>query len=78
MPISVLTAMEIQSNGNKTIRCEAIRDRDIHKWSGRINYYRRGQLHKVMVSTDFVFDTKEQAITHMQNVVKQIRKTELK
>lgn len=77
MGVSVLTALEIKSNNDKTIRCEAVRSADNKKWSGRINYYRRGNLHKIMLSTDFVFDSKKKAVDHMKSVVKKIRKTEL-
>lgn len=74
MGISRHTAILIQSNGDD-IRCEAAGPHpDTEKYGGWISLWRNDRPHIApLVSSEYTFDTKEEAIAYMQDVVEEIR-----
>jgi len=73
MSVSLLTALEIGSNDDDTIRCEAGFDKEAQKWVGWIMYYRDGAFHKPMLNSAPIFQTEEEAVESVRRIVKDIR-----
>lgn len=68
-----ITALEIATNDDGTIKCEAGFDKRAQKWAGWIMYYRDDRLHKPMLNTAPVFQTEKEAVASMRGLVKAIR-----
>ena len=76
--MNLLTALEIQGNG-ENIKCSAGGPSAKNgKYTGWISLWRDGHLHKELVSTNATFDTPEAATEYMEWVVSQVRQLELK
>ena len=75
--MTLITALEIQTNGDD-IRCAAGGpSTENGKYVGWISLWRGGNLHKEMLSTDAIFDTADEAKTYMESVVAKVRDTDL-
>lgn len=67
MAISKITALELYSNHPDDISTGAVKDIDSKKWAGYIYLLRDGEIHKVMLSTDPLFDTQQEAVSYMDD-----------
>jgi hypothetical protein len=77
MGLNLGTVLIIQNEEND-IRCEPYdHDECTGKWAGAINLYRNEALHRVLASSTTVFDSSEEAVSHMENVVENVRNTEI-
>jgi hypothetical protein len=75
--MNLLTALEIQGNGDN-IRCEAGGpSTDNGKYVGWISLYRDGELHKHLLSSESIFESSKDAVQYMKNVVKEVREMKL-
>lgn len=70
--LSKLDAAVIQSRGDD-IKCEAGGPSSEGKWSDWIMLYRRGEFDHPVVSTQPIFNSAEEAINRMEEVVREIR-----
>jgi len=69
--MTVLTALEITTNYPDNILIEGHQDKESEKWTSLMYMTRNGDIHKLMLSFDnFPYDSKEEAITKMEDVVK--------
>jgi len=71
-----ITALEIQTNG-EDIKCTASEKTTNGKHVGWIELYRNGELHKPLINTEAVYDSKKDAIRAMKEVVREVRKMDL-
>jgi hypothetical protein len=77
MPISLYTALVIQTEGND-IRCEPYRqDEATGKWAGAINLYHDGHFHTTLLSSNQIYDSSEDAVKGMEKVVAEVRAMKL-
>ena len=71
------TALVIQNKDND-IRCEPYgQHEETEKWAGMVSLYRNGSLHEMLLTSEPKFDSSNAAVIAMQDVVKQIRSTNL-
>lgn len=71
------TALVIQ-NPDNDIHCEIYnQNEEAKKWAGAINLYHDGSFHTTLLSSELIFDSPEAAVAYMEDVVKQVRATEL-
>ena len=75
MGITVLTAMIIQTNG-PDIKPSWYQDKDTKKYGGVIEHWRDDRLHQVLVSTNAAYDSEEQAIKVMEDVITAVREAD--
>lgn len=66
-----LSAMMIK--GNEDVRCEVAFDKETEKYSGWIMLYKKDSYHTAIVSTNPEFDTKEDALKCVEDIVKKVR-----
>lgn len=57
--ISMLSALEIASNYPDNILISSVQSKDNDKWAGFMYMLRDGDIHKLMVNSDAVFDTEK-------------------
>ena len=74
--MTLITALEIQTNGDN-VKCLAGGPDKTGKWTGWIYLYRDGDIHKAMLSTEAVFETEAEALTHMEDLVTEVRELDL-
>jgi|GEM_PF-2549441 uncharacterized protein YjaZ len=78
MSVTLINAMIIQGQGDNIV-CEVYgQSRETGKWAGAINLYKKGFFHRTLISSDHIFDTKEEAVIYMEDVVKKVRLINLK
>lgn len=75
--MNLLTALIIQSRGDDIV-CDAGGPTENGKYSGWIQLYRNGEYDHDLVSTEPVYDSKQDAIFAMQELVKTVRAMDLK
>jgi hypothetical protein len=74
---SAITALEIHTNGGD-IKCSAGGPDKNGKYTGWIELWRNGDLHKPMLSTQPVYDTEEEATRVMESIVSEVRALSIK
>lgn len=74
MGVSLITALEIQTNGDD-IKCFSFSEDG--KFVGSIGLWRDDRMHKLLLDTPAVYETQEIAIKAMENTVKEIRAMDL-
>jgi hypothetical protein len=72
MGVSRITALIIQTRG-KDVVCDVGGPSEEDKYYGLISLHRNGEFDHDLLSTEPIFNTKEQALIAMQDTVKQIR-----
>ena len=73
MGISRWTALVIQDEGND-IRCEVFgQPSEDGKFAGAVNQYHGGYLHTTLLSSKPMYNSAEQAVVAMEQVVTEIR-----
>jgi hypothetical protein len=72
--MTILTAIEIHTNG-ENIRCSGGGPDKQGKYMGWIELWRDGRLHKPLLSTQPIYNTKEAAETAMREIVAATRAT---
>jgi hypothetical protein len=75
--MNLITALEIQTNGDDVVCSVGGPAKDNGKYVGWIELWRDGVLHKPMLSTEPVFNTAKEAKEYMEDIVKQVRTLEL-
>jgi hypothetical protein len=71
------TALVIQDQDND-IRCEPYsQHKETKKWAGAVNLYRDGFFHITLLSSEPVFESSEASVAYMEDVVTQIRASNL-
>jgi len=75
MGISLYTAVLIQNQG-ENIKCAAIKNKEA-KWSGQIDFWKGASLHTTLISTNFNYDSKQEAIDDMQKIIATVREANL-
>ena len=77
MGISRMSAMMIQGSDPENIKCLAGGPSKEGKYAGWIQLWKNGSYHTDIVSTQGIFDSKKEAVKHMKDLVKEIRKLDL-
>lgn len=77
MGLSMMSALMIQGNGDN-VKCEAGGPhKETGKWAGWINLYKHGDFHTAIVSTQGIYDSKEEALKAMEALVEEVREMDL-
>ena len=77
MGLSRMSAMMIQGNGDN-VKCAAGGPcKETGKWAGWIELWKDGRLHTPIVSTQPAYDSKEEAVKAMEDLVEEVRKLDL-
>ena len=77
MGVTLINAMIIRGQGDNIV-CEVYgQSEETDKWAGAINLYKDGFFHRTLISFDPVFNTEEEAVTYMKEVVKEVRSIDL-
>jgi hypothetical protein len=77
MALNLITVLIIKDEGND-IRCQPyIRDDKTNKWSGAINLYREGIFDRILVTSQPILDSTEDAVSYMEDIVEKIRAVEI-
>ncbi|MFC1608779.1 hypothetical protein ACFL2R_02560 [Patescibacteria group bacterium] len=75
--MTLCTALIIRSIDND-IRCESLgQEKETGKWIGGVSLYRGGEFHSILLSSKPIFDSENDAIKGMQEVVQQVRESKL-
>lgn len=76
MNISKITALEIQTNDDTVISCDA-GTLDNKKYAGLIFYMKDDYIHKTLIESSPCFDSADEAILAMKKIVNEIRALDL-
>ena len=74
--VTKLTALIIQSRGDD-IKCEILGQTKEGKVAGVINLYRDGEYDHALLSSEPIFDSDEQCLTKLNEIVSEIRSTKI-
>ncbi len=71
-----LTAMIIQTRGDD-VKVDAGGPDDNGKWTGWINLYKAGEYDHALISTESIYNTREAAITAIEDVINKVKDLDL-
>ena len=75
--MTVYTALVIKNNGDD-IHCETGgQSKETGKWIGVVNLYKGEFFHTTLLSSNAVFNSKDESVTGMEKIVEQVRAMEL-
>ena len=74
MPISRLTVAIIQSHDDDDITCDGVQELNGGKWRGWITFWKDNRPHiSPLISTDFIYETKKEAVEDMVKLRQELR-----
>jgi hypothetical protein len=76
MAVSLITTLTIQ-NPENDIRCEAVQSAHTKLWSGEANLYKQNCLHATLLSSDYSYQSADEAKIAIQGAVDLIRSIHL-
>ena len=75
MGISLYTAMVIQNNKDN-VKCSATKNEE-GKWSGEISLWKGDFPHTSLITTNFNYDSREEAVDDMKKIIDVVHKADL-